>query len=435
MARLSTELKTTGISSYSYVKVEGYNIDSSWSSIRLYSTEYIDGKISLSLNYDPTSYSYFISDKDILDLDILENLSSSIELIHTRKELFDRWLRNGLTRDIDGSIVYVADIRHLTYGMEIKLTKNGTTLLDYDVVITVSSVAGDEISTTDYLEVPSNSSFSISLEDIGPGERVMMELSNSGDIAPALTITSGFYQCVPKVSDKLPDPTCSIYNPEFIYTTNWGGTDIVPDWTTSKAKVYRPKHILNNIDDYYEISGIRYAYSNVINSGEYTLQRLSSIPDEDGYRDYRLVICDDDIDSNTTVGVVYNKRTNDNSVMLRSFGTGKYLGIADNATNEISIKLDQLCGEYRIDSNGGWPNIKITGRLYTGNQTTAGGMDIDISVNNVDIATTTTSTAGYFEYILSSDSGITIHRGADITITATSAKINKVRDTTWIRFI
>jgi hypothetical protein len=386
------------------------------------------------LKYDSTTKSYFISDNEILELGIL-TLSESIELLHIRKELFDRWLRTGAVTETNGRPINVAAITHLPYGMDIKLTRYGAILLSEDITIKVSPVAGAEISSTEYLEVPNNESFSIALEDIGPGEDVYLELSNDGDVEPGITIADGHYQCIPKVADKLPEPTSELYNPEFIYTTNWGGTDIVPDWTTSDAKVYRPKHILNNIDDYYEISGVRYAYSNVINSGEYTIQRLSSIPDEDGYRDYRLVICDDDIDSDTTVGVVYNKRTNDNSVMLRSFGTGKYLGIADNATNEVSIKLDQLCGEYRIDSNGGWPNIKITGRLYTGNQTTAGGMDIEISVNNEEIATTTTSTAGYFEYILSPDSGATIHRGADITITATSAKINKVRDTTWIRFI
>jgi len=434
MAKVSTLLKNTGISSYAHVTVTGRNVDSAWSYIRLYSKESLNVTLTLSLKYDSTTKSYFISDNEILELGIL-TLSESIELLHIRKELFDRWLRTGAVTETNGRPINVAAITHLPYGMDIKLTRYGAILLSEDITIKVSPVASAEISSTEYLEVPNNESFSIALEDIGPGEDVYLELSNDGDVEPGITIADGHYQCIPKVADKLPEPTSELYNPEFIYTTNWGGTDIVPDWTTSDAKVYRPKHILNNIDDYYEISGVRYAYSNVINSGEYTIQRLSSIPDEDGYRDYRLVICDDDIDSDTTVGVVYNKRTNDNSVMLRSFGTGKYLGIADNATNEVSIKLDQLCGEYRIDSNGGWPNIKITGRLYTGNQTTAGGMDIEISVNNEEIATTTTSTAGYFEYILSPDSGATIHRGADITITATSAKINKVRDTTWIRFI
>lgn len=434
MAKVSRSLKNTNVSSYAYVTVSGENVDTSWSYIRLYTKESMDIELSLSLKYDTTTKSYLISDSDILGLP-MGNLSESIQHLHIRKELFDRWLRTGAVRDMDNYTISVSAINHLPYGMDVKLTRSGSVLLSEDITITVSPISSSEISSTEYLEVPVNESFSLSLEDIGPGEEVFLELSNDGDVAPSITIADGYYRCVPKVSDRLPDPTSDIYNPEFIYTTNWGGTDIVPDWTTTDAKSYRPKHVLNNVDDYYEISGVRYAYSNIINSGEYTIQRLSSVPDEDGYRDYRLVICDGDIGSNTTVGVVYNKRTNDSDVLLRSFGTGSFVGIANNASNEISIKLDQLCGIYKINSDQGWPDIKITGRLYTGNQDTASGRNIEIYSNNTKISTTTTSTAGYFEYILNPESGLSVNRGSNITITVASTGINIVQDSTWIRFV
>jgi hypothetical protein len=216
------------------------------------------------------------------------------------------------------------------------------------------------------------------LSNIGPSGTVDIELSGVSD---GLT---GTYVAYIMGSD-MSLGNSSVINPRFINGINWGSDDPELDFLAGSSKIYRPTHMISGIDDYYSISGINLEYQNIIDSGQFTIQRVSGIQDTDGNSTYRLVVCDE-LDSNYYIGILYNHndgRLHD-TVYLPLYGNGNILRIRDSSDNDSRVILDPIEREfeyvegltievtgYIVDVNGDSHGKPVTITLYKNNTTVA----------------------------------------------------------------